>query len=103
MSTDPHRSDRVVRRAGSRIAVGFVIGPLIGGLVGLAIGWIVFDLGTRGLWAAAIAGAVFGALGGFWAGMSAFGPPAPEDDPLPREDDLRAEERPGHDHIDDAR
>lgn len=89
MSTDPHRSDRVARRAGSRIAVGSVVGPLIGGVAGFALGMIVFDPWSRGMWAALIAGCIFGALGGFWAGMSALGPPAPEDDPLRRDRAVR--------------
>jgi hypothetical protein len=86
MSTDPHRSDGVGRRAGRRTAVGFLVGPLVGGALGLLIGSIVFGMWSRGMWAALVAGMAFGALGGFWAGMSALGPPAPEDDPLPRDE-----------------
>jgi hypothetical protein len=86
MSTDPHRSDRVVRRAGSRIAVGILVGPLIVGALGLLLGSIVFGTWSRGMWAALVAGMAFGALGGFFAGMTALGPPAPDDDPLPRDE-----------------
>jgi hypothetical protein len=79
------------------VAVGFVIGPVVGGLLGLALGSIVFDAGTGGMWGSVVAGIVFGVLlGGFWAGMSALGPPAPEDDPLPREDDEDADRGSGH-------
>ena len=86
MSNDPHRSDRVGRRAGTRIAVGILVGPLVGGALGLLLGSIVFGTGSRGMWAALVAGMAFGALGGFFAGMSALGPPAPDDDPLPRDE-----------------
>ena len=86
MSTDPHRSDRVGRRAGIRIAVGMLVGPLVGGALGLLIGSIVFGTWSRGMWAALVAGLAFGALGGFFAGMSALGAPAPDDDPLPRDE-----------------
>jgi len=85
MSTDPHRSDRVGPRTGTRVGIGFVVGPLIGAAVGFALGSIIFKFGTPGMWGAIVAGVIFGALGGFWAGMSALGPPAPADDPLPRE------------------
>jgi hypothetical protein len=79
------------------VAVGFVIGPIVGGLLGLVLGSIVFDAGTRGMWGSVVAGAVFGVLlGGFWAGMSALGPPAPEDNPLPHEADEDADRGPGH-------
>jgi hypothetical protein len=86
MSTDPHRSDRVGRRAGTRIAVGITVGPLVGGALGLLLGSIVFGTWSRGMWAALVAGMAFGALGGFFAGMSALGAPAPDDDPLPRDE-----------------
>jgi hypothetical protein len=86
MSTDPHRSNRVGRRAGTRIAVGILVGPLVGGGLGLLLGSIVFGTWSRGMWAALVAGLAFGALGGFFAGMSALGPPAPGDDPLPRDE-----------------
>jgi hypothetical protein len=69
------------------VAIGFVVGPLAGALLGFVLGSIVFDAGSRGMWGAIVAGVIFGALGAFWAGMSALGPPAPEDDPLPRRDD----------------
>ena len=85
MSADPHRSDHVGRRAGTRIAVGMLVGPLVGVALGLLIGSIVFDPWSPGMWAALVAGTVFGALGGFFAGMSALGPPAPDDDPLLRD------------------
>lgn len=68
------------------MGIGFVLGPLIGAAVGFGLGSIIFDVGTPGMWGAIVAGVIFGALGGFWAGMSALGPPAPVDDPLPRED-----------------
>jgi hypothetical protein len=68
------------------VGIGLVVGPLIGAAVGFGLGSIIFDVGTRGMWGAIVAGVIFGALGGFWAGMSALGPPAPGDDPLPRED-----------------
>jgi hypothetical protein len=86
MSTDPHRSDRVVRRAGTRVAVGILVGPLVGGVLGLLLGSIAFGSWSRGMWAALVAGMAFGALGGFFAGMSALGPPAPDDDPLLRDE-----------------
>ena len=68
------------------MGIGLVVGPLIGAAVGFALGSIIFEIGTPGMWGVVVAGVVFGALGGFWAGMSALGPPAPVDDPLPRED-----------------
>jgi hypothetical protein len=86
MSTDPHRSDRVGRRVVGRIALGILVGPLVGGALGLLLGSIVFGTWSRGMWAALVAGMAFGALGGFFAGMSALGPPAPDDDPLPRDE-----------------
>jgi MFS family permease len=88
VSTDPHRSDRVGRRIGKRIALGVLVGPLIGGLLGLLLGSIAFDPWSPGMWAALVAGMAFGALGGFFAGMSALGPPAPDDDPLPRDESV---------------
>ena len=69
------------------MGIGLVVGPLIGAAVGFALGSIIFEIGTPGMWGVVVAGVVFGALGGFWAGMSALGPPAPVDDPLPREDE----------------
>jgi len=72
------------------VGIGLVVGPLIGAAVGFAIGSIIFKVGTPGMWGAIVAGVIFGALGGFWAGMSALGPPAPVDDPLPREDENEA-------------
>ena|SRR5687767_11730804 len=99
MTTDPHRSDRVGRRAGTRIALGILVGPLVGGALGLLLGSIVFGAWSRGMWAAFVAGLAFGALGGFWAGMSALGPPSPDDDPLPRDESaetpLTEESQPG--------
>jgi hypothetical protein len=86
MSTDPHRSDRVGRRVVGRIALGILVGPLVGGALGLLLGSFVFGTWSRGMWAALVAGMAFGALGGFFAGMSALGPPAPDDDPLPRDE-----------------
>jgi hypothetical protein len=68
------------------VGIGFVVGPLIGAAVGFALGAIIFKVGTAGMWGAIVAGVIFGTLGGFWAGMSALGPPAPVDDPLPREE-----------------
>jgi hypothetical protein len=84
---EPHRSDRVGRRVRPRIAIGLVVGPAAGGLIGLLVGLVWFGAGTRGMWAAVIVGLIFGALGAFWAGLGALGPPARADDPLPREDD----------------
>lgn len=84
MSIDPHRSDRVGRRVVPRIVVGLVVGPLVGGAIGFLVGVLAFD-GSRARWASLLAGAIFaGILGGFWGGMAALGPPAAEDDPLPR-------------------
>lgn len=69
------------------MGIGLVVGVLIGAAVGFALGSIIFKVGAPGMWGAIVAGVVFGvALGGFWAGMSALGPPAQVDDPLPRED-----------------
>jgi hypothetical protein len=84
VSADPHRSDRVGRRAAPRIAIGFLVGPVVGAVLGLGAGILVFGAGTRGMWASVIAGLVFGGLGGFWGGLASLGPPAPDDDPLPR-------------------
>lgn len=84
MSADPHRSDRVGRSVLPRIVVGLVVGSLVGGAIGFLIGLLVFD-GSRARWAGLLAGAIFvGILGAFWGGMTGLGPPAPEDDPLPR-------------------
>jgi hypothetical protein len=95
MDLDPHRSDRVGRRAGPRIALGFVVGPAAGALLGLLVGVVAFEPGSRGMWASIVAGLVFGALGGFWGGLSSLGPPSEQDDPLPREDDAASERRVG--------
>ena len=84
---EPQRSDRVGRRVGTRITIGLLVGLAAGGLIGLVVGLIWFGAGTRGMWAALVAGILFGALGAFWAGLGALGPPAEADDPLPREDD----------------
>ena len=96
MSRDPHRSDRVGRRAAPRVAVGFVVGPIAGALLGLLVGVIFFEPGSAGMWGAVVAGVIFGALGGFWGAMASLGPPAPEDDPLRREraDAWTAEDEP---------
>jgi hypothetical protein len=85
--SDPHRSDRVGRGLAPRLLLGAVLGPLVGALAGLGIGAWAFTAGSRGMWACVVAGALFGLLlGGFWGGMAGLGPPAPEDDPLPRRD-----------------
>jgi hypothetical protein len=85
--SEPRSSTPTGRRAGSRVVLGFVLGPVLGAVLGLVIGLLAFGAGSRGMWAALIAGAVFGALGGFWGGLSALGPVEPENDPLPRAGD----------------
>jgi hypothetical protein len=77
------------------MAIGFVIGPVLGGVVGLLAGVVFFDPGSSGMWGAIVAGVVFGALGGFWGALIGLGPPAPDDDPLRRErqDAWTAEDR----------
>src|SRR5215213_3213009 len=94
-ASDPRRSTRTGRRAGSRVALGIVIGPLAGALLGVLIGSLVFGAGSRGFWAAVVAGAIFGALGGFWGGLSGLGPPEAENDPLPPATRDERDERPG--------
>jgi uncharacterized protein YcfJ len=89
-ASDPRRSTRTGRRAGSRTLIGFVIGPIVGALLGLLVGALAFGGGSRGFWAAIVAGAIFGLLGGFWGGMSALGPPEVENDPLTPADRLDA-------------
>ena len=79
---DPRRSTRTGRRAGARTLIGFVVGPIVGALLGLIVGALAFGGGSRGFWAAVVAGAIFGLLGGFWGGMSGLGPPEVENDPL---------------------
>lgn len=67
-----------------RLVAGLVVGSLVGGAIGLLVGLWGFD-GTRARWTSLLAGAIFvGILGAFWGGMAGLGPPAPEDDPLPR-------------------
>jgi hypothetical protein len=69
-------------------SIGFVVGPLIGASLGAVVGLLVFEVGTAGMWASIVAGFVFGLLvGALWGGFSRLGPPAPEDDPLPRRAD----------------
>jgi uncharacterized protein YcfJ len=85
--SEPRMQTETGRRAGSRVLVGFVLGPLIGGVLGLVVGLIAFGAGSRGMWASLVAGAIFGALGGFWGGLSGLGPVEPENDPLPRTED----------------
>lgn len=58
------------------MGIGLVVGVSIGAAVGFALGSIIFKVGAPGMWGAIVAGVVFGALGGSWAGMSALGPPA---------------------------
>jgi hypothetical protein len=70
-----------------------VLGPLVGGLLGLLVGVIAFAPWTRGMWASVVAGSIFGALGGFWGGLSSLGPPSEVDDPLPREDAVTQDRR----------
>jgi hypothetical protein len=94
-ASDPRRSTRTGRRAGSRVALGIAIGPLAGALLGVLIGSLVFGAGSRGFWAAVVAGAIFGALGGFWGGLSGLGPPDVENDPLPPATPDDRDERPG--------
>ncbi len=92
MGADPHRSDRVGRGVGPRIALGSIVGVLIGAALGVGAGMIFFEAGARGMWGSVVAGAVFGALlGAFWGGMTGLGPPAAEDDPLPRAGEERSE------------
>jgi len=93
--SDPRRSTRTGRRAGSRIALGFAIGPPAGALLGLIVGSLVYGAGSRGFWASIVAGAIFGALGGFWGGLSGLGPPELENDPLPPASGDDVEDRPG--------
>jgi len=38
------------------------------------------------LWTAAGGGAIFGALGAFWGGLTSLRPPSADDDPLEAED-----------------
>jgi hypothetical protein len=74
--------------------LGLSLGALFGALAGLAISVVVVQVGAWAMTGWTLAGAVFGVLiGGFWGGMAGFGPPAEEDDPLPREDRLDVVER----------
>jgi hypothetical protein len=84
-AAEPHRSDRVGRRVGPKIALGFLLGPLIGVALGAVAGIAIFEVGSPGMWGCIVAGLIFGALGGFWGGLTSLGPPAEADDPLPRE------------------
>jgi hypothetical protein len=88
MSGDPHRSDRVGPRAARGISIGFVVGPPIGAVLGAVVGGVVFGVGSAGMWGSVVAGLVLGVLGGaLWGALLSLGPPAPEDDPLPRRSD----------------
>src|SRR4051812_50157941 len=81
--SDPRRSTRTGRRVGSRVALGIAIGPLAGALLGVIIGSLVFGAGSRGFWAAVVAGGVFRGLGGVWGGASGPRPPAGREGPPP--------------------
>jgi hypothetical protein len=88
MSDDPHRSERVGRRAAKGMSIGFLIGPPVGAVLGVIVGGIVFGAGSAGMWGSMVGGLVLGAIAGaLWGGFSSLGPPAPEDDPLPRRTD----------------
>jgi hypothetical protein len=88
MRGDPHRSDRVGPRAAKGIAIGFVVGPPLGAVLGAVVGGIAFGAGSAGMWGSVVAGLVLGAIGGaLWGAFLSLGPPAPEDDPLPRRSD----------------
>lgn len=71
----------VAPRARRRIWVGVIVGPVIGLVVGAAIA-LAFGAPAWGVGAAAIGGAIFGALGAFWGGLSSLRPSASQDDPL---------------------
>jgi hypothetical protein len=59
---------------------------LIGAALGAVVGSIAFGTGSGGMWGSVVAGFVFGVLGGaLVGGFLSLGPPAPEDDPLPRD------------------
>jgi hypothetical protein len=88
MSSDPHRSDRVGPRAARGVSIGFLVGPPVGAAFGAVVGGIVFGAGSTGMWGSIVAGLVLGVLGGaLWGALLSLGPPAPEDDPLPRRND----------------
>jgi hypothetical protein len=67
------------------MSVGLVVGPFLGAVLGAVVGAIAFGGGSPGMWGSLVAGAVLGLIGGaLWGALLSLGPPAPEDDPLPR-------------------
>ncbi len=79
------RAQEVVPRARRRIGLGLVIGPALGALAGLLVA-LASGAPEWGLWTAAGGGAIFGALGAFWGGLTSLRPPSADDDPLEAED-----------------
>ncbi len=75
------REEEVVARARRRIGLGLVIGPALGAVAGFLIA-LAFGAPGWALGIAAAGGAIFGALGAFWGGLSSLRPPASDDDPL---------------------
>jgi hypothetical protein len=98
------RERRHLRRLGSRIAIGALVGAGLGVIGGLIWGAIAFRPGASGMWAVAIASAIFlGVVGAFVGGMSGLESPDPDmepsqfDEPTRQPDGLTRPEQSGSD------
>jgi hypothetical protein len=98
------RERRHIRRWGSRIGIGALVGIGLGAIGGAIWGATAFRPGSMAMWSVAIAGAIFlGLIGAFVGGMSGLESPDPQMEPSqveePMEDPggLTRSERPAGD------
>jgi hypothetical protein len=83
MTTSRTSRERRFRLRGRRsLAFGIAAGVVLGGGAGLLLGLVAFRAGGPGMWAAVVAGVIFGfALGAFEGGMATLESPEPGREP----------------------
>jgi hypothetical protein len=99
-SSPAPRERRATARSGRALAIGLVVGGVIGLLAGAAIGAVAFTGGSA-LAASALGGVIFGGVvGAFVGGMSTLDDPPPGEEPGVRDQPLQ---RPGLTHDEQER
>jgi hypothetical protein len=84
------RERRFRLRWRENLAIGVGVGLAIGGGLGVLLGVIAFEPGSRGMWGSIVAGVLFGVvLGAFEAGMASLESPQPGREPAQAERPVR--------------
>jgi hypothetical protein len=89
------------RRLSSGTALGALLGTCVGFVAGLIAGAMIFQLGSPGMWACVLAGAIFcGGVGAFWGAFSGLESTDPGREPLQRRHPLENEQLVSEEHPD---